>query len=144
MYLVKEDLYSHIYPEIVDTISRENDNIITKALIAGVTETKAYLSKFDLLALFGDDTTPPTITDDFLKLICSQVAAWNLCKLSNPNINLELLRTNYLDAIKTLEKIQKGTMDPEWPRKGDNTITTGFNEGQTINWKSNPKKTHHF
>lgn len=144
MYLQKADLYTHIYEEIIETISRENDTIVTTALNAAEREVASYLSKFDLLQLFGDNATPPTIEDAFLKQLCVSVAAWNFCKRDNPNINLEMLRTNYEDAIKTLEKIQSGKMDPEWPRRQDNPDTTGFSESQTINWSANKKLSHDF
>lgn len=185
-YLVKTDLHTHLYPEIIDEIIRkfvyefaaqENfpeegvigylykdnssgegddslfawtgtsyivatdpDMIVTRAINAAIAEVKSYLSRYDVAAMFGE--TP--IGDEHLKNITKDVACWQLIRLSNPNIDLKLFRTNYEDATNWLKMVQKGQADPEgWPYKEDDPETPG-NENSGIQWTSNKKKSQHF
>lgn len=142
-YLVKADLYTVIYQAIIEEITRTDDTIITRAIDAGIKEVKSYLSRWDLTALFGAGATAPTVTDEWLKALTKDVVAWNIVKLANPNINYEHLRNCYMDAIKTLEKLQKGMMQPDgWPYK-DTTGQTAP-DGDRITYSSNTKKSTHF
>jgi phage gp36-like protein len=142
-YLVKADLYNVIYQEIIDEITRGNDALVTTAIANAVSEAKTYLSRWDLLALFGAGATAPTITDEWLKCLVKDIAAWQLIKLSNPNIDYAHIRTCYEDAIKTLEKLQAGKMQPDgWTYK-DTTGETAP-EGNRVHASYNTKRTTRF
>lgn len=141
-FLVKADFNTHIYEEIIDEITRTDDTIITKGIDAAIGEAKTYLSRYDRTALFT-----PTVSDaliEHLRSVVKDIAAWHMVKLANPNIDLKLFRTNYEDAIKWLEKVQKGQADPEgWPYKTDDPATPG-NENSGVQWSSNQKRNQHF
>jgi phage gp36-like protein len=142
-FLVKADLNTKLYGEILDEITRSDDTIVTKAINAGLAEVKSYLSRYDLTALFADafDET----LSEHLKNVCKDVICWTIIKLANPNIDLKLFRTNYEDAITWLTKIQKGQVDPTgWPYKPDDAATKGFNENNTVQFSSNCKRRQHF
>jgi len=147
-FLVKADFKTHIYAEIVDAITRIDDTIVDKAISSAIGEAKSYLSRYDLVAIFGvvggaDPTVAATVTEH-LKNIVKDIASWHMCKLGNPNIDLKLFRTGYEDAIAWLTKVQKGQADPDgWPYKADDLATPG-NENTGIQWSSNPKRTQHF
>lgn len=143
-YLVQEDLYTKIYQEIIEEIVRENATIVPKAISSAIAETKSYLSRFDLLKLFGTDTIDAEVQDDYLKDIVSDIACWNIIKLANPNINIPMFRTAYEDAIAFLTKVMKGQASPDgWIYKADNPDTP-INENNAIQWSSNSKKRHDF
>jgi len=143
-YLTPVELKTHIYPEIADAITREDDTIITNAINGAVAEAKSYLSRYDLLQLFGTDIVAATVTDVNLKNKVKDIACWYIVRLANPNINLELSRTLYEDAIKWLKDVQKGYADPEgWPYKADNT-STSFNENNFVQYSSNTKRENHY
>lgn len=140
-YLVKADLETHIYGENINEITRNDDTKVEKAINAAIAEAKSYLSKYDLSKLFAD---PPDPDDENLKNKVKDLACWHLVKLSNPNINLELFRTGYEDAVAWLTKIMKGQADPQgWPYRVDDA-NTPYNESGTISWNSNPKRTNNF
>jgi len=157
-YLVKADLYNNLYPEIIDTITRDEDDKVTTAINRAIDEAKTYLNRYDLLALFGNDTTGPTITSDYLKMLVTDLACWHLCRLSNPNVDLALFRTAYEDAKKDLAKAMDGKLDPIWPLRTDNDDTTdndapgypveginpGFDKGGNIGWNSGRKRRNHW
>lgn len=146
-FLVKADLETHLYPEIMNEITRDDDTIITRGLNAGIAEVKSYLSRYDLLALFGTSSVDPTVDAqylDHLKQVTKDVAAWHIIKLSNPNVDLKLFRTGYEDAIAWLKLVQKGQADPEgWPYKADDP-NTPVDESSGVQWTSNKKNTQRF
>lgn len=136
--LTKDDLTTHLYPEIRDEITRGDDSLIDKAITNGEGEARSYLNRYDLATMFAT-----TFVNEYLKSLVKDIVCWHLIKLSNPNINLELFRTSYEDAIKTFEKVMKGSIDPEWPLKQDDPETPN-DDGGNIDWTSNPKRSNHF
>lgn len=148
-YLIstKADLTPHTYSEIIDEITRNTDSIVNMAISSALGEAKGYLSRYDLPKIFGTSTADPTVPADQLETLkgfLRDIAMWKVAKLSNPNINMELLKTGYEEAIAWLHKIQKGQVDPEgWPYKEDDISTPG-NENYGIQWSSNTKRTQHF
>lgn len=146
-FLVKADFKTHLYAEVIAEITRGDDTIIDDGISAGISEAKGYLSRFDLLKLFGTSDVEPEVPEPliaYLKTIVKDLSTWQMVKLSNPNIDLKLIRTSYEDAIAWLMKVQKGMVDPEgWPYKTDDTATEG-NENNGIQWSSNKKRIQHF
>ncbi len=142
-YLLSGDLDTHIYSENKDEIVRADNEIITKAISASIAEAKYYIRKYDILKIFGTDVTEAVIEDETLKDKVKDLVVWKLVKLGNPNINVEMARTCYEDAIKWFEKIQAGKVDPGWPMPLDDD-ETDYNENDTIQWDSNPKRNNFF
>lgn len=143
-FIIKDDLQAGVYSEVIDEITRADDAIVDKAINAGIAEVKSYLSRYDTVTLFDGSTLDETITEH-LRNICIDVIKWQLFKLSNPNIDLKLARTNYEDVIAWLTKVQKGQADPVgWPYKPDDSATTNFNENATVQWSSNKKRRQSF
>jgi phage gp36-like protein len=146
-FLTKSDFRTHLYQEVINNITRDDDSIVDKGISAAIAEAKSYLNRYDLLALFGNSTTEPTVLEadlEHLRDVVKDIACWKMIKLANPNINLELYRTMYEDAIKWLDKVLKGQVDPDgWTYKPDDPNTTE-DEGSSVRWSSNAKRTQHF
>lgn len=120
MLLQIADIYSRIYKEIVDEITRaeadaEENELITRAITAAEQEARMYLSRYDLVKLFGTADDAPEVIDTFLKNMCVDIACWQLVKLGHPSLSYDHSKTCYDDAIATLKAIQKGNASPEWP-----------------------------
>lgn len=142
-YLVKADLASHLYSENIDEITRADDTKVTTAINAAIAEAKGYLSRYNVVKLF-DDADADFVDDPALEDHVKSIAVWKLLRLCNVNIPLEVMRTNFEDAIAWLKDVQKGMVDPDgWPYKDDNA-DTGYVEGSTIQISSNDKRTNHF
>lgn len=135
--LVKDDFKTHIYPEITALITRTDDTLINKAISNAEGEARSYLNRFDLDTMFQT-----TFNNEHLKGLVKDIACWHLIKLANPNVNLELFRTAYEDAIKFLDKVQRGYVDPEWPLR--NNPDTTLDESGHISWSSNTKRKNHY
>jgi phage gp36-like protein len=143
-YLLPGDLNTHIYEENRDEIAREDNSVVQTCIDAAIAEVKSYLSRFDLLKIFGDgDTVEPTHADENLKNKVKDVATWHLVCLANPNIQMEVARTRYEDAIKWLTMVQSGKADPKLPMPVDDE-DTDFDESTNIQWNSNPKRNNHY
>ena len=136
------DLATHIYPEIINEITRNNDTIAEEAIAAAIQETKLYLSRYNLVLLFGTETEEPVINDTLLKSLVKDIAVWHLLKLSNTNIDQVTHRQVYEDAIKTLKNIMSGTAVPEgWPFA---ELSSTPADGDTISWTSNEKRKNYY
>jgi phage gp36-like protein len=147
-FLVKTDLKTHLYSEILDEITRDDDTIIDNCISRSIQEVKSYLSRYDLLQMFGDSNTASVLTGDVLdhlKNLVKDVACWHLVKLANPNVNMELFKQVYDDTIKFLNLVAAGKADPEgWIYKADDPATNPYNENDFIQFTSNTKRTQHF
>lgn len=136
--LTKTDLETHLYAEIRDEISRGDDTLIARAIAMGEGEAKSYLNRYDLAAMFN-----ASFQEEFFRSLVKDIVCWHLVKLANPNVSIDLFRTAYEDAIKTFDKVKKGTIDPAWPLRADDPATPNDDAGN-IDWSSNTKRSNHF
>lgn len=136
------DLSTHIYTEIINEITRNDDSIATIAINAAIQEAKLYLSRYNLVQLFGTETIEAVINDTLLKSLVKDIAVWHLLKLSNTNIDQATHRLAYEDAIKTLKNIMSGAAVPDgWPFAEP---ATNESDGDTISWTSNEKRRNYY
>lgn len=138
MTITKEDLSLALYGEITDEISRENEDLVNTKIAIGTGEVGSYLNRYDLDTIFRDGWE-----DAFFKALCVNVIVWHLCTLCNPNVSMEVIRTNYEDAVKYLINVQKGFVRPAWPLRPDDPETP-MDEAGNIQWSSNRKRSQHF
>lgn len=141
-YITIQDLYTHIYPELVDEILRGDDAIGIQAIDAAVQETKLYLSKYDVVALLGNAEHVATMQDALLQHIVKTIACWNLVQLAHAGLSFDAQMRQYEHAIRTLTQIKEGTLMPQWPR----ALTTSEElvDQSPIDWYSTPKRNNHF
>lgn len=143
-FLSPADLQTHIYAELITEITRTDASLAPRAIDAAIAEAKSYLRKYDLVKLFGDVANAATVVDENLKNKVKDLACWHLIKLSNPNIDLALFRSAYEDALKWLEKIAKGLIDPDgWIYKPID-VNTGFPKNASVYKSSNSKRSNHY
>ena len=141
--ITQSDLGTHLYPEVISEITRADDTLVSKAIDTAIQEAKIYLSRYDLLQLFGNNTTAATVQDEYLKSIIKDIACWHLLRLANVSIDYTAFRTAYEDAVESLKTIMTGAANPQgWPYYDATTETTP--KGDAINWTSNPKRVNHY
>ena len=143
--ITSNDLTTHIYPEILTEITRnDGGTLATAAIDLAIEEVKLYLTRYDLVQLFGDPiaNTAPTFSSPLLNNYVKIIAIWQLICLANPNINYEVFRARYEDTIATLKRIQLGTAVPQFPY-ADKTGETAPPGDQIITF-SNPPRQQHF
>lgn len=141
-YLTETDLTSLLFQERIDEIKRDSATFVEDKINAAIAEAKTFLTRFDLLKLFGDDVTPPTVVDQALKDHVIAIACYNMVKRTTAGVNIEEYRLYYEEAIGYLTKIQKGG-DPEgWALK--EALEDGSQPGQGARWFSNHKRRNHY
>lgn len=142
-YLIQADFKTHIYAEIITEITRSDNTICPIAINEAISTAKGYLSRFNKTKLF-DDAATGFVNDPQLLAAVKDIAVWRMIRLANPNLSIEMARTNYEDAINWLKDVQKGIADPDgWPYKDDDT-DTDFPEGNAVSYTSNTKRSNHY
>ncbi len=156
MLVQPSELNTELYPEIQSAITRGDENEVVKQIKAAEDFCKSYLFKYDLKALFGDDTAnpvvAPTVVDENLKKTIKVIASYWLVRKSNPNVNLELFREDWQLMIGDKEgpgwlyDIKEGNINPSWPYKADDPTTPEDESAQNdgVFWGSNQKRTQRF
>ena len=118
-------------------------DLVARAINEGIGEAKSYLNRYDLAAIFGTEDDAPTYLDEHLNGLVKDIVCWKLIKMSNPNINIELFRTAYEDAVNYFKAVMKGNVDPAWPLRLDDE-DTDFDESGHIFSFSNIKRKNHY
>ncbi|MCT3661057.1 hypothetical protein HZR00_00820 [Elizabethkingia anophelis] len=152
MIITKEDLKTDMYPEVIEMITRSDDEEVKTHIKSAVDFTKAYLFKYDLKALFGTDTTEPTVEDESLKKAIKIIAAYFLVRKANPNISLNLFREDWMLWVGTKEEpgylyeIRNGDLNPDWPYRPDDPDTPEDESkiNDDVYWDSTKKRVNRF
>jgi hypothetical protein len=156
MLVQPSELNTELYPEVVAAITRNDTAEAITQIKAAEAFCKSYLFKYDLKALFGDDTanpvTAPTVVDENLKKTIKVIASYWLVRKANPNVNLDLFREDWELMIGNKEvpgwlyDIKEGNISPDWPYKADNPATPEDESAQNdgVFWGSNQKRTQRF
>lgn len=156
MLVQPSELNTELYPEIQSAITRGDENEVVTQIKAAEDFCKSYLFKYDLKALFGDDTVDPvvapTVVDENLKKTVKIIASYWLVRKSNPNVNLDLFRDDWQLMIGDKEgpgwlyDIKEGNVNPAWPYKADDPTTPEDESAQNdgVFWGSNQKRTQRF
>jgi hypothetical protein len=119
--------------------------IAEQAIDMAIQETKMYLTRYDLLQIFGDATTDTAATftaDSFLLDIIKTISVWQLMALANANIMYDSWKDRYEQKIASLKQIQKGIADPRWPYLDPTDQTAPPSDLVTI--KSNPLRSNYY
>lgn len=111
--VTEEDFKTHLYEEIIDTIDRDDPDMLNDAIAAAEAEAIGYLSRYDTDTLFAavDDDR-----DKSLVMIIKDIAVWHFIVVANPNTDMAMRRTRYEDAKSILKDIQSGKIvKKNWP-----------------------------
>lgn len=133
-----------LYPEIIRTITRGDRDAAELQIIAAEEFVKSYLFKYDLKAIFGTGKEPPASPSELVKKIVKIIASYYLVRMANPNVNLELFRADYDDALQLLADIRDGKNNPNLPYAPDDPDTPDDESNNDVSWNSNPKRTNFF
>ncbi len=143
MYLIPSELESHLYGEVVNEIDRSNVTIAESAIDAAIEEVRGYLSNYNVEAIFKQEKEE---RNAILLLYTKDVSVWHFIQLCNPGIDLALRQLRYEQAIKWLDKVQRGMVIPNLPPipatldENGNTIPSETN----ITWGSKPKRQNNY
>ena len=144
---IEELSQTSLYPEIIKAITRDNTQAAELQILAAESLTRSYMSKYDCDAIFGTVDKEPTYKGaalELIKKVIKIIASYYLVRLANPNVDLELFRLDYQDALDWLKDLQKGDVAPDLPYKPDDPNTPNDESGDSVAWTSNIKRNNHF
>lgn len=135
-FLTIEEIKTHLYGEVVEEITRTDDSIVQDAVNAAIEEALGYLTAYDTEAVFNATGTD---RNSVLLLYTKDIAVWHFINLSNTAVEMELRLKRYEKAVKWLEGVQSGKINPKLPLppppEGDNNF---------IKWGSIPKRGNYY
>lgn len=140
---VQELGQTSLYPEIINNITRANPSSAELQISAAESLVKSYMSRYDINAIFGTDTEPPGFIDEHIKKLVKIIASYYLVRMANPNVNIELFRADYEDAIAWLNLLQAGKVNPNLPYAPNPDTPGDESNGTGVWWDSNIKR-HNF
>lgn len=136
MYLLPNELHTHLYPEELEAVIREDKTIVLSAIDTAVEFAKSKLSKvYDVSAIFaaeGKERNP------LLLNIVKDIAVWELMKLANPSVDYEKTKFRYQQAADWLTAVYKG-MPADLPKLPEQP-----NKVRSFALHSNPKRSNYF
>lgn len=133
-----------LYPEIINKITRNDNEAAELQILAAEAYVKSFLFKYDLPAIFGTDTEPPTFNSELVKKLVKIVASYYLVRMANPNVQIELFRADFEDAKTLLENLRDGTNNAGLPYAPDDPLTDTDESNTDVHYSCNPKRSNHF
>lgn len=141
---IQELAETSLYPEQITAITRNNPRAAELQILSAEELCKSYLFKYDLNAVFSDDKTPPSHPSEMIKKLVKIIASYFLVRMAAPNVNIELYRADYVDAIQLLEDIRDGKNNPNLPYATDNPDTPADESMGEFYFDSVKKRNNYF
>ena len=143
---VEELSQTSLYPEVIEAITRDNPAAAEMQILAAESLCKSYLTRYDLRAAFGTEDQAPTVKSPILEKIVKTIASYYLVRMAAPNVDVELYRLDYEEALRLLADIRDGNnsiVELSYPQD-DPTTPEDESNLTGVNWSSNPKRTNFF
>lgn len=135
-YLNIEDMYTHIYQENMDAISRGDDAVMLSAIDAAIEEASGYLTKYDTQKIFAARGSE---RNAILLLFIKDIAAWHFVNLCNAGVDLDLREKRYDRAIEWLRNNQNRN-NPSLPARSEQHECESPFCRHGLDFGSNPKR----
>ncbi len=129
------DLATHIYPEGMDVISRDDDTKVQDAIDSAILQASQYLARYDTAAIFATEDSEEKKLYANLVVYVKDIAKWHFIAVSNATVDLGLAEIRYTAALKELKDIREN-IQPGWPLLEEEVSDKPFRSG------SNPKFNH--
>lgn len=138
MIITIADLTLAQYADQTAEIARDSQPLLLQKIDIATEEVRSYLNRYDADTMLGNTWQNP-----YFKQLCVNVVQYHLVQLGLPGIYYETARERYEDAIKYLEKVQKGLLLPNWPLRPQDD-NTPMDEAGNLQWSSNLKRKNHY
>jgi phage gp36-like protein len=134
-----------LYSEIIQQITRGDQEAAELQILAAESLVRSYMSRYDNDSIFGTTNSEPTYTGadvELIKKVVKIISSYYLVRMANPNVDIELFRADYEDALTWLKDLQAGNVNPDLPYKPESP--DGDNVTGGVWWGSLPKQTNFF
>lgn len=112
-FLGKADFVASIHTEILDGLTRNNDDIIDVAIDEAVSEMKGYLAaRYNVDAIFNASgaSRHPTVLN-----FCKDVALYHIHSAHNPAKIPDIRVARYERAIEWMKEVAREFINPDLP-----------------------------
>ncbi|MGN7787410.1 phage protein Gp36 family protein [Niabella sp. 22666] len=134
-FLSKEDFPASVHDDILNALTRSEDDVVTENVSRAIDEVAAYLNgRYDTTAIFAKTGNA---RNKFILRITNIMALYYTYLAHNPRKITQVMKDEFDRAIETLEGIQKGDINPvglDTPPVEDPNATSG--NGAPIQWGS--------
>ncbi len=134
-YLTKDDFDQAVYADILEAITKGDDDAIDSNISSTIDEMKGYLNgRYDVAAEFAKTGNA---RNKFLLRVAINHCQYYLYSMHNPRKMTVIVKENWEKAIADLEKIQAGKLNPVGlaPIVADPVDSTSGN-GDSVQWGS--------
>ncbi len=138
-FITTEDYDASIHKEILDSVTRNDPQIIEICEDRAIAEMKGYLSgRYDSNAIFsasGEDR------NQLVLMMALDIAIYHLFCIHNPRNISEIRKERYKRAVEWCKQVQRGDVIPDGLPLLE---TEARNTSSEIQIRSNPKRHNHF
>lgn len=134
MFIEISELKTHLYPEQITAISKDDETLLTAAIDGAVAEARGYLHKYDRDSVFGASGGE---RNALLLIFVKDIAVWHYINLANPGVDHKVRQDRYNRAITWLKSVQAGEVVPDLPEA--DTDDEDGTSGQ-VSWSANTKR----
>ena len=135
MYIIPEELTTHLGADQIEAISDGDNTMLQAAIDAAVSEAKGYLTAYDSAAEFSKSGTD---RNALLVIFIKDIAVWHFVNICHVNTSLELRQDRYERAVSWLKAVQKGEVKP------DLSELPTDQQAAIITYNSNTKRNNHY
>jgi phage gp36-like protein len=119
MYLSDDDYKTMIQDEDLEIVQQSDESVRQKAELTAIEEVKGYLrSRYDVAQIFPDMPADPDTRNQVIVMIAMDITLYHLHASVPTRLVPELRVKRYDDAIKWLDKVQTGKVNPGLPLIG--------------------------
>jgi phage gp36-like protein len=140
-FVTAGELKTHMYEEVVNEITRNDDSIIEDAIDTALDEIKGWCSKYNIDTYLA--TITPSNRNKKLLSVAKDLSAWYLLHLCNVTIDYDKWKDLYDAGVMWLSQVQKGNIVLNLPL----ATIPGTSPAQNVNpikWSSNTKRNNHY
>jgi phage gp36-like protein len=131
-FLLKEDFPASVHDDILDALTKGDDDVITDNIDRTIDEIKAYLNgRYDIVATFAAEGND---RNKFILRLANTISLYWIYCVHNPRKLTQVMVKNYEDALETLRGIQKGSINPEGLPLPANETDANSGTGAPIQW----------
>lgn len=125
------DLSTHIYPEGMDVISRDDDTKVQEAIDSAVLQASQYLARYNVATIFATELAEEKKKYANLITYVKDIAKWHFIAVANVTVDLDLAERRYTAAMQELKDI-RNNVQPGWPLLEAEVSDKPFRSGSNL------------
>jgi hypothetical protein len=126
--ITRDDLSTHIYPEGIDIISRDDDTKVQEAIDSAILQASQYLARYNVATIFATEDAGEKKKYANLITYVKDIAKWHFIAVANVTVDLALAEVRYNAALRELKDI-RANIQVGWPLLDQEASDKPFRSG---------------